>query len=144
LSDREKERYKEPIRDALKALIAFGYKVITISETKKNSVSRLNELIKFIIFLTSSKIELSESSATGTLNRQSSRISQELHQSVSIQDYNPQPVDMTNLTLSRDMQTMAERLAENAHDMWAKTVKEESEALGDGIHPQMVSFVQIE
>jgi hypothetical protein len=35
-------------------------------------------------------------------------------------------------------------LAENAHDMWAKTVKEESEALGDGIHPQMVWFVRIE
>lgn len=27
LSDREKERYKEPIRDALKALLALGYKV---------------------------------------------------------------------------------------------------------------------
>lgn len=32
---------------------------------------------------------------------------------------------MTNLTLSREMQNMAERLAENAHDIWAKKKKEE-------------------
>ena len=62
------------------------------------------------------------------------------NQSASIQDYNPQPVDMANLTLSRDMQTMAERLAENAHDMWAKQAKQESEALGASIHPQMVGL----
>lgn len=30
-------------------------------------------------------------------------------------NYHPHPVDMTNLTLSREMQNMAERLAENAH-----------------------------
>lgn len=47
-----------------------------------------------------------------------------------IYNYNPQPVDMTNLTLSREMQTMAERLAENAHDIWAKKKKEEMEACG--------------
>lgn len=83
-----------------------------------------------------SKVELNESAGQSTLSRQSSRT--ELPQTVSIQDYNPQPVDMTNLTLSRDLQNMAERLAENAHDMWAKKVKEETEALGGGIHPQMV------
>jgi ryanodine receptor 2 len=86
--------------------------------------------------LHSLKIEHSESSGQSTLARQSSR--QDIHQSVSIQDYNPQPVDMTNLTLSRDMQTMAERLAQNAHHMWANTAKEESEALGGGIPKQMV------
>lgn len=46
-------------------------------------------------------------------------------------NYNPQPVDMTNLTLSREMQNMAERLAENAHDIWAKRKKEELEACGE-------------
>jgi ryanodine receptor 2 len=40
-------------------------------------------------------------------------------------NYNPHPVDMTNLTLSREMQNMAERLADNAHDIWAKKKKEE-------------------
>jgi len=37
---------------------------------------------------------------------------------------------MTNLTLSREMQNMAERLAENAHDLWAKKKKEEIESSG--------------
>ncbi len=40
-------------------------------------------------------------------------------------NYHPNPLDMTNLTLSREMQNMAERLAENAHDIWAKKKKEE-------------------
>ena len=84
-------------------------------------------------------MEQSES-GQGTLQRQNSRVDLS-HQSISIADYNPQPVDMANLTLSRDMQTMAERLAENAHDMWAKSAKEESEALGGCIHPQMVCIL---
>ena len=63
----------------------------------------------------------------------------QLH-AVSIQDYNPQPVDMANLTLNREMQTMAERLAENAHDIWAKSFREQSAAMGGVIHPQMVPY----
>lgn len=55
-------------------------------------------------------------------------------------NYNPHPVDMTNLTLSREMQNMAERLAENAHDIWAKKKKEELITCGGGIHPQLVPY----
>lgn len=55
-------------------------------------------------------------------------------------NYNPHPVDMTNLTLSREMQNMAERLAENAHDIWAKKKKEELNTCGGGIHPQLVPY----
>lgn len=47
---------------------------------------------------------------------------------------------MTNLTLSREMQNMAERLAENAHDIWAKKKKEELITCGGGIHPQLVPY----
>lgn len=45
-------------------------------------------------------------------------------------NYHPNPIDMTNLTLSREMQNMAERLAENAHDIWAKKKKEELNTCG--------------
>lgn len=55
-------------------------------------------------------------------------------------NYNPHPVDMTNLTLSREMQNMAERLAENAHDIWARKKKEELNTCGGGIHPQLVPY----
>lgn len=43
---------------------------------------------------------------------------------------------MTNLTLSREMQNMAERLAENAHDIWAKKKKEELVTNGGGFKVQ--------
>ncbi|XP_071036526.1 ryanodine receptor [Parasteatoda tepidariorum] len=101
LSDMEKERYEEPIRESTKALLALGWK-------------------------------LDPSEARTTLPRTS--------KSESVHTYTPQPVDMANLTLTKEMQTMSERLAENAHDMWAKKKKEELEALGGGIHPQLVPY----
>lgn len=47
---------------------------------------------------------------------------------------------MTNLTLSREMQNMAERLAENSHDIWAKKKKEELDSCGGVIHAQLVPY----
>lgn len=35
---------------------------------------------------------------------------------------------------------MAERLAENSHDIWAKKKKEELKTCGGGIHPQLVPY----
>ena len=55
-------------------------------------------------------------------------------------NYHPHPVDMTNLTLSREMQNMAERLAENAHDIWAKKKMEELTTCGGSIHSQLVPY----
>ena len=37
---------------------------------------------------------------------------------------------MSNITLTREMQNMAERLAENAHDVWAMRRKMELERTG--------------
>ena len=37
---------------------------------------------------------------------------------------------MTNLTLSREMQNMAERLAENAQDIWAQKKMDELATCG--------------
>lgn len=55
-------------------------------------------------------------------------------------NYNPHPVDMTNLTLSREMQNMAERLAENAHDIWAKKKKEELVVNGGKIFIDIINI----
>lgn len=55
-------------------------------------------------------------------------------------NYNPHPVDMTNLTLNREMQNMAERLAENSHDIWAKKKREEIDTCGGAIHSQLVPY----
>lgn len=111
LNDYEKERYKEPVRESLKALLAIGWTVehteVEVPSNSRNSMRR--------------------SSKGG-------------EQSSTPFNYNPHPVDMTNLTLSREMQNMAERLAENAHDIWAKKKKEELITCGGGIHPQLVPY----
>ncbi|KAJ8959410.1 hypothetical protein NQ318_022100 [Aromia moschata] len=108
LNDYEKERYKEPVRESLKALLAIGWSVehteVDLPSNNRNSVMR----------------------QTG--------------EGTSAFNYNPHPVDMTNLTLSREMQNMAERLAENAHDIWARKKKEELNTCGGGIHPQLVPY----
>ncbi|KAI4471407.1 ran binding protein 9-related [Holotrichia oblita] len=108
LNDYEKERYKEPVRESLKALLALGWSVehIEVDVPTNNSVRR--------------------QSKGGDAN--------------SPYSYNPHPVDMTNLTLSREMQNMAERLADNSHDIWAKKKREELNTCGGGIHPQLVPY----
>ncbi|XP_072162212.1 ryanodine receptor isoform X2 [Bemisia tabaci] len=111
LNDYEKERYKEPVRESLKALLAIGWTVehteVDVPISNRNSVRR------------QSKATLDTATPF---------------------NYHPNPIDMTNLTLSREMQNMAERLAENAHDIWAKKKKEELVTCGGGIHPQLVPY----
>ncbi|RWS13212.1 ryanodine receptor-like protein, partial [Dinothrombium tinctorium] len=104
LTDYERSRYKEPIADVIKTLLALGWK---LEQTDQSQVltSRSN-------------------------SRQDSRQG-------AISDYNPQPVDMSSLTLSRELQTMAERLAENAHEIWAKQTLS---SVGGALHPQMVPY----
>nr|ALL55473.1 ryanodine receptor [Spodoptera exigua] len=118
LNDYEKERYKEPVRESLKALLAIGWSVehseVDIPSTNRSSMRR-------------------QSKSGG-------RPPDLVTDSATPFNYNPHPVDMTNLTLSREMQNMAERLADNAHDIWAKKKKEELVTNGGGIHPQLVPY----
>nr|XP_049707630.1 ryanodine receptor isoform X43 [Helicoverpa armigera] len=118
LNDYEKERYKEPVRESLKALLAIGWSVehseVDIPSNNRSSMRR-------------------QSKSGG-------RPPDIVSDSATPFNYNPHPVDMTNLTLSREMQNMAERLADNAHDIWAKKKKEELVTNGGGIHPQLVPY----
>lgn len=50
---------------------------------------------------------------------------------------------MTNLTLSREMQNMAERLAENAHDIWAKKKMEELATCGGMSYRAFESLIKL-
>ncbi|KAL3284793.1 hypothetical protein HHI36_018934 [Cryptolaemus montrouzieri] len=104
LNDYERERYKEPVRESLKALLAIGW---TVEHTEVDIPSNRGNSPR-------------PTSVDGS--------------------YNPHPVDMTNLNLSREMQNMAERLAENSHDIWAKKKREELNTCGGGVHPQLVPY----
>ncbi|CAB3362502.1 Hypothetical predicted protein [Cloeon dipterum] len=110
LAEYERERYRDPVRESMKALLAINWSVEHAEvedESSRNSGRRASK-------------------GPGDSNNPF--------------DYHPRPVDMTNLTLSREMQNMAERLAENAHDIWAKKKKEELIACGGAVHPQLVPY----
>ncbi|XP_070066573.1 ryanodine receptor isoform X6 [Drosophila virilis] len=111
LSEYERERYRDPVRECLKGLLAIGW---TVEHSEMDLP--LNH--------------------RGSTRRQSKPTINE----GSPFNYNPHPVDMSNLTLSREMQNMAERLAENSHDIWAKKKNEELDGCGGVIHPQLVPY----
>ncbi|XP_016986328.1 LOW QUALITY PROTEIN: ryanodine receptor [Drosophila rhopaloa] len=115
LSEYERERYRDPVRECLKGLLAIGW-TVEHSEVEVPLNHR------------------------GSTRRQSKPQIHEFQNEGSPFNYNPHPVDMSNLTLSREMQNMAERLAENSHDIWAKKKNEELNGCGGVIHPQLVPY----
>nr|AAB29457.1 ryanodine receptor, calcium release channel [Drosophila melanogaster, Peptide, 5126 aa] [Drosophila melanogaster]BAA41469.1 ryanodine receptor homologue [Drosophila melanogaster] len=115
LSEYERERYRDPVRECLKGLLAIGW-TVEHSEVEVPLNHR------------------------GSTRRQSKPQINEFQNEGSPFNYNPHPVDMSNLTLSREMQNMAERLAENSHDIWAKKKNEELNGCGGVIHPQLVPY----
>ncbi|RXM31020.1 hypothetical protein EOD39_7372, partial [Acipenser ruthenus] len=112
LVEKEKEVYRWPIKESLKTMLAWGW---SIERTR-------------------------EGDAMGLHNR-ARRISQSSQISIdTAHGYSPRPIDMSNVTLSRDLHSMAELLAENYHNIWAKKKKLELEAKGGGSHPLLVPY----
>ncbi|XP_043961667.1 ryanodine receptor 3 isoform X1 [Gambusia affinis] len=55
--------------------------------------------------------------------------------------FSPAPMDLHNVTLSRELQTMVEVVAENYHNIWAKKKKSELLSKGGGLaHPLLVPY----
>uniref|UniRef100_W5KBL7 Ryanodine receptor 3 n=1 Tax=Astyanax mexicanus TaxID=7994 RepID=W5KBL7_ASTMX len=54
--------------------------------------------------------------------------------------FNPTPVDLDNVILSRELQSMVETVAENYHNIWAKKKKMELSSKGGGTHPLLVPY----
>ncbi|XP_061561261.1 ryanodine receptor 2 isoform X2 [Phycodurus eques] len=112
LTDKDKELYYWPIRESLKTMLSWGWSINRIRETD-----------------------------SATLHNTSRRISQASQPSFEgAQCFNPRPIDMSNVTLSRDSQSMAELLAENYHNIWARIKKIDLEAKGGGNDPLLVPF----
>ncbi|TSL04189.1 Ryanodine receptor 2 [Bagarius yarrelli] len=112
LSEKDKEVYRWPIRETLKTMLSWGW-----------SIERMRE------------------SDSANLHSRTRRISLTSQLSVEgAHGFSPRPVDMSNVTLSRDLHSMAELLAENYHNIWAKKKKLELEAKGGGSHPLLVPY----
>lgn len=108
LDDKTKHRYTDPVRESMKAMLAWGW-------TLEQDQARF-------------------SSNRDSIKRRASKANIHDH------GYSPRPYDLRNITLTREMLTMAERLAENAHDLWAKRKREELDSIGGGVHPQLVPY----
>ncbi|XP_068041078.1 ryanodine receptor 2 isoform X2 [Anomalospiza imberbis] len=112
LSEKEKEIYRWPIKESLKTMLAWGW-----------------------------RIERTREGDSMALYNRTRRISQTSQISVdTAHGYTPRAIDMSNVTLSRDVHAMAEMMAENYHNIWAKKKKLELEAKGGGNHPLLVPY----
>nr|XP_021335867.1 ryanodine receptor 2 [Danio rerio] len=112
LSEKDKEVYRWPIRESLKTMLSWGW-----------SIERMRE------------------SDASTLHNRTRRISLSSQRSIEgAHGFSPRPVDMSNVTLSRDLHSMAELLAENYHNIWAQKKKLELESKGGGSHPLLVPY----
>uniref|UniRef100_A0A3Q3BKC1 Ryanodine receptor 3 n=1 Tax=Kryptolebias marmoratus TaxID=37003 RepID=A0A3Q3BKC1_KRYMA len=54
--------------------------------------------------------------------------------------FSPAPMDLNNVTLSRELQSMVEVVAENYHNIWAKKKKAELLSKGGLAHPLLVPY----
>ena len=58
-------------------------------------------------------------------------VTTQLHFASSSQgDYHPRPADLRAVNLTRTMLEMAERVAENAHEAWARSKRQQLDDLG--------------
>ncbi|XP_052827801.1 ryanodine receptor isoform X7 [Octopus bimaculoides] len=108
LTEAEKFKYTEPVRNSLKCTIALGWSL----DCEDSRLLQSNEGIK----------------------RRASK------SNVHDQGYSPRPYDLRNMTVTREMQNLAERLAENMHEVWFKQKKLDLESIGGGIHPLLVPY----
>lgn len=66
---------------------------------------------------------------------------QQQQQASNAQNYHPSPADLTTMTLSKEMMSLAERLSENAHDIQALLRREElNNAVGGPINLTLVPY----
>uniref|UniRef100_A0A8C5WZH8 Ryanodine receptor 1 n=1 Tax=Laticauda laticaudata TaxID=8630 RepID=A0A8C5WZH8_LATLA len=106
----DKEIYRWPIKESLKAMIAWEWMVEKAREGDEEKTEK----------------------------KKTRKVSQTAYD--PSHGYNPQPLDLSIVTLSRELQAMAEQLAENYHNTWGRKKKLELESKGGGTHPLLVPY----
>ncbi|XP_072515634.1 ryanodine receptor 1 [Salminus brasiliensis] len=76
----------------------------------------------------------------GDEDRAEKKAARKISQTAQGHGYSPQPIDISGMTLSRELQSMAEQLAENYHNTWGRKKKMELQAKGGGTHPLLVPY----
>uniref|UniRef100_A0A673MWT3 Ryanodine receptor 3 n=1 Tax=Sinocyclocheilus rhinocerous TaxID=307959 RepID=A0A673MWT3_9TELE len=109
LMEKEKEMYRWTVRESLKSMLAMGWSIDRTREGE--SLFQQREMEKM---------------------RSVSQASQG-------NGFNPNPLDMSSVLLSRELQSMVEVVAENYHNIWAKKKKSDLCSRG-GAHPLLVPY----
>uniref|UniRef100_A0A3B3V5D2 Ryanodine receptor 1 n=1 Tax=Poecilia latipinna TaxID=48699 RepID=A0A3B3V5D2_9TELE len=112
-SEKDKEIYRWPIKESIKAMLAWEW---TLEKARDGE----GEVEK--------KVSTRKISQTAQATYDPSH------------GYNPQPIDISGMALSRELQSMAEQLAENYHNTWGRKKKLELQAKGGGTHPLLVPY----
>ncbi|KAM9364976.1 ryanodine receptor 2 [Pholidichthys leucotaenia] len=112
LAEKEKDVYRGAIKETIKSMLAFGW---TLERTKEGDASCMQPC------------------ACGV--SQSGQLSFE-----GASTFSPKPIDMSSITLSWEQCALAEQLAENYHNAWAKTKKLELESKGGPGHSALVPY----
>ncbi|XP_040906318.1 ryanodine receptor 2 [Toxotes jaculatrix] len=112
LAEKEKEAYRRAMKETIKSMLVFGW---TIERTKEGDAFGIH-----------------------TRTRRVSQSGQLSFEGAST--FSPKPMDMSSITLSWEQCAMAEQLAENYHNAWAKRKKSELESKGGGGHSMLVPY----
>ncbi|XP_047657475.1 ryanodine receptor 3 isoform X4 [Tachysurus fulvidraco] len=138
LSEKERETYRYPVKESLKCMLAMGW---TIERTKEgDAMFQQREAEK--------QIKTSEPSQVGRLKIQGIKKTQLFNRDdlcssfvlLKGDGFHPAPVELENVTLSRELQSMVETVAENYHNIWANKKKMELSSKGGGTHPLLVPY----
>ncbi|MGH0131347.1 UNVERIFIED_CONTAM: hypothetical protein FKN15_047691 [Acipenser sinensis] len=109
LAEKEREIYRWPVRESLKSMLAMGWNIERTKEGEAMFQQRESEKLR------------------------------KISQSSQGNGYNPCPLDMSNIVLSRELQAMVDVVAENYHNIWAKKKRIEL-GRGGGSHPLLVPY----
>ncbi|XP_062863974.1 ryanodine receptor 3 [Trichomycterus rosablanca] len=113
LTEKEKDVYRCPVKESLKSMLAMGWNVDRTKDGEAMFQQRETEKMR--------------------------KISQTSQVNVDC-GFNPSPVDMSNVLLSRELQAMVDVVAENYHTIWARKKKTDLGAKGGGTHPLLVPY----
>ncbi|CAL8106014.1 unnamed protein product [Calicophoron daubneyi] len=107
----EQMRYIQPVTDTLKAMVALGWSVDADDARFQDHQGDRKRIRRPTV---------AQADGSGS--------------------YLPTPDDLRGVNVSKEMLNLAERLADNAHNIWARQKMSDLEAIGGGVHQLLVPY----